>query len=244
MNTIKKHRRQAAWLCFEPHLPETQRIQAIQILESGYQTDSISNLIAYVNKVCTECGIEGQFRKSLYTRLHQLMTEDLPLSIDPLTFILEIQPPVEQRPKLAEPELRQPIAKPVIEEPKLASIDPTVEKSPLPDRIVIFVCFVKHVLDNFPETTAFFTIIEDELKDTKQVPKELAELMSHWLKQVDDFAWAESLEENILAHAVHLIYMGLCETLGPIGADEVFHKAIASCEQLPEARRFSPARFL
>lgn len=244
MSDLKKHRRQAAWLCFEPYLSEPQRIQAIQILERGYQIDSVSNLIAYVTKICTEFGIEGQIRKSLYTRFHQLMTEELPLSIDPLTFIFEIEPHLEEAAKIVEPKPTWPETKLTFVEPEHAPEESTAEKEPLPDHSLIFVAFAKHVVTNLPDTTALFAIIEEEIKDRKQGSKELAEVMTSWLNHVDDFAWTEGLDEKVLASVVHQIYMGLCEIFGPIGADDAFHKAIASCEHMPEARRFSPSRFL
>jgi hypothetical protein len=115
---------------------------------------------------------------------------------------------------------------------------------PLPDHTLIFIHLVKNIVANLQEPANFFALLEEELADAKSLPKSLTEALKIWSGKPDDFAWTEDLDEKTLAGVVHLLYMGLCELSGPVSADESFHKAIASCAQRPESRRFSAARFL
>jgi hypothetical protein len=89
MNDINKRRRQAAWICFEPYLAEEQLFKAIHILERGYQTDSVSNSIAYIGRVCLEFDIGSEVRKLLYGQFHKLMSEGADLRIDSLASALK-----------------------------------------------------------------------------------------------------------------------------------------------------------
>jgi hypothetical protein len=50
--------------------------------------------------------------------------------------------------------------------------------------------------------------------------------------------------ETQLAEIVHQTYTVLCDMLGPVAADNLLHKAISHCEQLPSAKWFAPRRFL
>ena len=43
---------------------------------------------------------------------------------------------------------------------------------------------------------------------------------------------------------VHEMYVCLCETLGPVSADQVLMHAVRLAEQRPEAQQVSPKRFL
>ncbi|MCL7421658.1 MAG: hypothetical protein M8364_12220 [Methylobacter sp.] len=237
MNDINKRRRQAAWVCFQPHLAEDQLFKAIHLLERGYQADSVSNLIAYISKVCSEFGIGPEIRKSLYGRFHQLMTEDTGLQVDPLSAMLEQSQ-------------SQPLPKSVQRRPAsaLSSVERIEERqeaaASLPAHTVVFSDFMKQLMAYFPEKNALFEVLMELAGDKKTGTRENAGHISRWANKPDDFGWAEDLDENALAGLVHLVYTALCEMLGPVAADECFHKVIAVCEQKPEARQFSPSRFL
>lgn len=242
---IKKHRRQVAWVCFEPYLAQDQLIRAIQILEQSYQIDNISNLIAYVTKICSEFSIDIKDQKLLYGQFYKMMSEPLELLIDPLSFVFEKEinkatiattdpKPVQLQAK--------PIPATIVPQPALTAS--MAEATNFPDHTLIFKHFVKQLIAYLPDTSDLLTMLNELVEDEKQMSKELADIINRWKNNLDDFAWTEGLDEKTLAGLVHQIYMGLCDVLGPIGADESFHKAIASCEQLPEARRFPPSRFL
>ncbi len=57
-------------------------------------------------------------------------------------------------------------------------------------------------------------------------------------------AWYLEASEGDLSTLVHEFYVALCESLGPVDADHVLMQAVRHAEQLPQAREFSPSRFL
>lgn len=228
-NDMRKRRRQVAWICFEPHLSEAQLIQAIQMLERSFQLDSVSNLIAYVTKICSEFEIDTSIRKSLYSKFHEMMAEDTDLLIDPLSLIFE------QEPSNSVHETK----------PQAPALTAAQHQSPdAPPHILVFTHFMQHIIDNLSEQEDFFETLMALAKLSKTTTKKLEMPVKIWTDNPTSFLWAEGLNEQMLADLVHLAYTALCELLGPISADDVFHKAIAVCEQKPEARLFPPARFL
>jgi len=235
---MKKHRRQAAWICFEPHLAEDQLIKAIQILEHGFQLDSVSNLIAYVTKICSEFSIETATRKSLYGQFHELMMQETDLLIDPLSLVLE-----KKHTKPIPIALSSSVAE---RQPNPANVAPAPAKPPiiLPLHALVFSHFMHQVIAYLPEQTEFFETLTDLSRKKRTGTKIIEAHVNSWAVNPGDFQWAESLTEKMLADLVHLVYTALCEFLGPIEADEAFHKAIAMCEQKPETRHYHPSRFL
>jgi hypothetical protein len=237
MNDINKRRRQAAWICFEPYLAEEQLFKAIHILERGYQTDSVSNSIAYIGRVCSEFDIGSEIRKSLYGQFHKLMSEGTDLRIDSLALAL--------KKNQAKPRQETAASKPVQASPApvLSMVEPLEQQdkaASLPPHIVVFSYFMIQLIAYLPDKPALFEILMELTKNKRNS----VDHISRWASNPDKFDWAEGLDEKTLASLVHRVYTAFCEIMGPVAADECFHKAMAACEQKPESRRFSPARFL
>jgi len=57
-------------------------------------------------------------------------------------------------------------------------------------------------------------------------------------------AWRLGLPPAGLAEHLTLVYVALCEALGPVHADQVLTQAVRQAEQHPAARLFSPRRLL
>ncbi len=93
-------RRQAAWATFEPHLEQEQRIEALWMLEKGYQKGDMNTLINYVAKVGERYGLSDEMCKKLYyeyfRRIREGDSESLPE--DPLPLMRQVrQEPVARR---------------------------------------------------------------------------------------------------------------------------------------------------
>lgn len=86
----------------------------------------------------------------------------------------------------------------------------------------------------------------DLLKDLPKVK------ISNAVRQLYKEAWVQPMQhawhlngpDKELASLIHHTYVGLCETLGPVDADQVLARAVRSAERLPQARQFPPKRFL
>jgi hypothetical protein len=232
---VKKRRRQAAWTCFESYLSEEELIHAIEILERDFQVDGAINVIAYVAKICMELGINLQDHKSLCSGFDELMSATAaPMINDPLSLV--------HRKKRVEP-----AKKPVQPESILVDEVPLAEPkeiSSTPAYNLVFISFITSVLEYTPDQNELFIMLADLVTDKKLKSQDLAEFIEQWTNTPNSFTWSEELTQQTLTRLVHLIYMGLCEVLGPVAADDCFHKALAICERKPEARLFSPSQFL
>lgn len=238
VNDINKRRRQAAWICFEPYLAEEQLFRALHILELGYQADSISNLIAYISRICSEFDIGSDIRKSLYSQFHKLISNNDDLRTNPSLSLALKKNQLKAEQKLAKPEPVQTVPAPV--SPEAEPAGQQAESASLPPHTAIFACFMGQLFTHLPESTVLFEILMELAKNKKGS----VDYIRRWANHPDKYDWAEGLEEKLLANLVHWVYTAFCEILGPIAADECFHRALAACEQKPEARQFSPARFL
>ena len=57
-------------------------------------------------------------------------------------------------------------------------------------------------------------------------------------------SWHIDLNPKGLSELVHVLYVALCETLGPVDADQVLTRAVKQAELVPAARSYSPKQFL
>lgn len=236
MKDINKRRRQAAWKCFEPYLNEEQLLDAIRILEQGYQTEGTINLINYIKKVCNQFNIGEQTRKALHLQFHQLMLVPFESAGDPL---LKLQ--ALEKARLSAPHQTPANATPVAEE---APKEPTAPEIQQPGHTVLFGLLVTQIVEYCRQTEELFVVLGELIHGDKQHRREFADLLGHWTEKPEDFSWATVLDEKALTRLVHLVYTAVCEILGPVEADHCFHLALAVCEKHPEARRFPPSRFL
>ena len=152
---MKKHRRQAAWLCFEPCLSQAQLVQSIQMLEDEFQLDGTINLIAYVAKICMQFDIQLRMQKTLFNTLHKLVSKKTELStIDPLSFLIAEQiSPVEVVNNIAESDTKT-----------------------LPDApayTLVFISFMRLVIDYTTDKKELFSMLSELVIDKKLKSQDL-----------------------------------------------------------------------
>jgi len=100
------------------------------------------------------------------------------------------------------------------------------------------------VFEYVPDKIELSIMLESLVIDKKLKSEDLRNYVMKWLNNPSSFGWSKNLSQQTLARLVHLVYMSLCEVLGPIAADDCFHKALIKVEQIPEAKIFSPSQFL
>ncbi len=86
-------RRQAAWATFESHLKPEQRIEALWMLEKGYQKGDMNTLINYVAKVGERYGFSDDMCKKLYYEYFKLVKskDEAALPDDPLPLMRRVR---------------------------------------------------------------------------------------------------------------------------------------------------------
>jgi len=77
-----------------------------------------------------------------------------------------------------------------------------------------------------------------------RLPAALRQRARDALSSTEPAAWYLDATPEQLASVVHELYVGLCEALGPVAADQVLVQAVRQAEQRPEARQVPPSRFL
>jgi hypothetical protein len=237
---IRQRRRQAAWLCFEPHLDEDRLVQAIELLEQRFQIEGMNILISYITTVCTEFNIHKDIGKSLCVKFFELMAhKNIVLPRDPL-------PLVEEKRLSA---IRERTSKEVKEEVPAASTSTSSANIPPIEEMaahnVIFICFLKHILkESFSNHQTLIDLLKLCCAQDKKITRSVRIAVDIWNDNPQSFRWVLALDEKKSAEFTHLLYLCVCEISGPVEADQLFHKTIALCEQRPEARKFAPSRLL
>lgn len=238
MKDPNHHARLAARKCFKPYLSEEQLSQAIRILEQGHQIDSTISLIAYVKKVATEFGIDETTRKSLHSQLHQLLQSPLTAEDEPI----DAMPPKKPQPSdsVTEPATANAaaITTPTAEAPQ----PPEQPKVELPPHVALFALLVQQIGEACP-LLELLKLVNDIVDSKNPLSQRLIRAIKQWQQQTDSFDWAIALDESVLIALVHTLYTAVCELLGPVEADHLFHQALTLCEKQPEAKLFSPSRF-
>jgi hypothetical protein len=56
--------------------------------------------------------------------------------------------------------------------------------------------------------------------------------------------WKPAIRETDLSSLAHLLYVGLCDAVGPVAADAILTHAVEIAGRLPDARSFSPRQLL
>ena len=125
---------------------------------------------------------------------------------------------------------------------------PAVPSVPLPAEQLVFASLIQAILTEVQQfhSAALADIRVDSLKalGTLRIPAPLKQqFQQSWLRPLQD-NWYLAGTGAELAELTHLVYVGLCEAIGPVDADQVLSRAVRMAERLPEARTFSPRRLL
>ena len=68
--------------------------------------------------------------------------------------------------------------------------------------------------------------------------------LTQWAKEDAPLGAFAAESEEVLAQAVHALYIAFCEAVGPVATDQLLARAVRAAEALPEAARFPPRRLL
>ncbi|MEX8518598.1 MAG: hypothetical protein AB3X44_08810 [Leptothrix sp. (in: b-proteobacteria)] len=253
-------RRRAALAALRPVLDDNALIEALWDLQENMRGDGVSDVISYIDGVSNRHMLDARTTKRLYEIIFRsLKTPDGDLPDDPWP-AMQASRAVRSAPAVSPqftfnptpvppPQVAAPATVPA--PPPAASIAVAPASAPvrqLPPEQAVFSGLIRAILAEVQQFHS--SVIEDFRTDSL---KELGKLRvsgqakhdfkQAWLRPLQD-EWQISATATELAELMHLIYIGLCESIGPVEADQVLARALRSTERLPEARSFSPKRFL
>ncbi|MGR9117434.1 MAG: hypothetical protein ACU85E_16925 [Gammaproteobacteria bacterium] len=229
--------RQATWATFESILNEEQLIQAVRMLDSHQVDGDIYSMIAFIKRVGEKFAIDIKTLKTLYPKYYAYInTPGIELPEDPL--LRKLQQSGTAAGNNAVAEIKEAKDKPP------SNVKRTDDEDNNPE-LCVFCSFIESLLSHFPDDQA--DLLEQALslvcKDKSFSGVEQEEIKA-WLKEPDQYQWNFVLAETAMSRLVHHFYVVLCDLLGPIDADKLFHQVLDDCKRLPAAKKFSPTRFL
>jgi hypothetical protein len=241
-------RRRAAYAALSPVLDEAALIDALRLQHVSMRGESVSDIIRYIDTVADRQRLDAVVRKKLYDayfRALRLPEEQLPVDPWPL---LGLDEPVAATPPSPPPPSPAPVPAPP------PSLPPAPQPAPAPPVTLP------------PEQAICAELLRGALGEVQRFHAgEIANLrssaldllartrMDGLLRRLLREAWADPLRHHWvlagvpadeLGKAVHLLYVALCEALGPVEADQVLTRAVRIAEQHPAARQFSPRRLI
>ena len=256
-------RRRAAYAVLSGVLDETALMDALTLLHTSLRSDNVTDVIRYIDTVARRHDIDAASAKRLYPAYFAaLKRSDDELPLDPLplmglttarTAMPAPPPPVVAAPvaPVATPvpipvPVPVPVAAPVA--PPEPAPEPAPPEVPLAPEILVHAALMKHLIDDLQHFHGdqLAPVRQDLLiaLDKTRLPASLKDQVRiAWTAPLTQ-SWRIEAMPGELAELVHLLYIALCENLGPVDADRVITAAVQHADRLPEARRYSPRKFL
>lgn len=249
-------RRRAACLVLSPLLSEDALADALKLQYDTMRSDNVSDIVTYIDQVADRHAFDVATRKRLYQAYFQalrLPESELPLDPWPAMQAMAVVPPPSPAPvpaPLSAPTPPSPAASAAVPRPAPASAAAAAASSePAPaDSVVVFAAVYRAVLADMQQSHADqFEALRREAKalteDMRLPAGPRSQLLVGWTAP-QHHAWLVVGDEATLAQAVNVLYVALCETLGPVEADRLLARAVRSASQIPQARQFSPQRLI
>lgn len=111
--------------------------------------------------------------------------------------------------------------------------------------MLVFTHFMDRLLVRFPlEKTELLSEIATLAKKEKSFSKLDKSQINKWSKAPVSFRWILISSGKTINILVHLSYTTLCDFLGPVEADYLFHQILNDCKEIPAAKEFNPESLL
>jgi hypothetical protein len=253
-------RRRAAYAVLSNVLNEAALMDALTLLHTSLRSDNVTDVIRYIDTVARRHDIDAASAKRLYPAYFAaLKRSDDELPLDPLplmglttarTAMPAPPPPVVAAPVPAAVPVPVPVPVPVAAPvaPPAPIPEPAPPEVPLAPEILVHAALMKHLIEDLQHFHGdqLDPVRQDLLValDKARLPASLKDqVRTAWTAPLTQ-AWRIEAMPGELAELVHLLYIALCENLGPVDADRVLTAAVQQADRLPEARRYSPRKFL
>ncbi|VAW51573.1 hypothetical protein MNBD_GAMMA06-324 [hydrothermal vent metagenome] len=80
--------------------------------------------------------------------------------------------------------------------------------------------------------------------ESSDVPENIQNDVLNWMKHNDDVSAFDKMSLINMKNVVHVMYLVLCDELGPMKADTILSASVAEVNALPSSRRFSASKLL
>lgn len=228
-SALIEHNRRAVYsalssVCNERSLLE----QAFFFWEEHYSQDGTFRVSQYIDALMQHVGLNASQRRELSVALYAAMGKpDQALAVIPAVLRRNqsgtaVPTPVAAAASPGKPMVGQSAASIVLGELLTQLVDGAVRSRKLEDLI---------------ESLGF-----DGAELTAASARAATQWVTHELR--DARAFAAQVAEADRRSIVNLVYVALCEAIGPVGADRVLAQATQQAERLPEAIEFSPRQLL
>lgn len=249
-------RRCAAWATLSPVLDEEAVIAALWLQQEHMRGDSVSDIIRFIDQIADRHLLDAATRRKLYEAYHQALRrpqDELPMDPWPLMQAATPEPsPAARQAPPPEPRDEPPPRR--VEAPQAGTPPPPEahQASPsAPEAAPATVVFASLCTGMIHEVQALHRAALPDLHDALFEQLERSRL-AHSLKPQLAAAWKDGTrpawqlqaDEKTLAEVVSLLYVALCESLGPVHADTILTSAVKRATQLPQASEFSPRRLI
>jgi hypothetical protein len=248
-------RRCAALAVFTPVLSEDALMDTLWMLHESLKGDTARDIIAAVDRVAQRHGLDPRTCKRLYEGFYRaLHLPDGELPLDPWPAMQALRSAPVAAP-VARPAWPAPVAAPNLPPPAPPAVivqvsvpAPAPVMPDLPAHVLVFGTLMQALLADIRQlhgaemddlrASAITTL--DGARLSAQVR---AAVRESW-QQGAEASWHIDLNPKGLSELVHVLYVALCETLGPVDADQVLTRAVKQAELVPAARSYSPKQFL
>lgn len=217
-------RRQAIFIGLMASLSEPQAQAGLRLWDASYGQTRPTAIIEFVSELAAQLKLAPKQRHELRMGLYQaLLKHDAGREPPPVSLAAESQAAGEPAPVM------QTLA-------------------PGPPPYAVFHKVASGMLDAVREDSAvavhdFVHSLEAQSAAGGLRPEE-GRILLAWAQSGASLSPLIHAPEDLLARAVHACYVAACEALGPVAADRALVQAVTAAEALPEARQFSPRRFL
>jgi hypothetical protein len=261
-------RRRAAVSALSGLLDDAALMDALLLLHDSLRSDNITDVIRYIDNVARKNGLDAGTAKRLYPAFFGALKkpeDELPL--DPLPLMMAARQSLRLPAPAAVPmaatyipaprpvPMPVPVPVPVYVAPAVAVLPPEPVVVPMiePDppkapEVEVFAALIHFVVERMAHYHAndWAPLRADALQamDRSRLPAALRQQLHQAWAAPSDKAWKVEASAKELSEVVHQIYVALCENLGPVDADRIMTGAVQTAERLPQARQFSPKKFL
>lgn len=252
-------RRRAALAALRPVLDDNALMDALWELQDTMRGDAVSDVIGYVDRLARRHLLDARVTKRLYEVMFSTIRnpDAAHLPEDPWPAMqagrATRRAPAAPAPVVGYGAPAQPVLVPVpipvpSPAPQAIAAPATQAAAPRPPEQVIFGGLIRAILAEVQQfhNEALNDVRVDALKDIGRLRisgQAKHDFKQAWLQPLQD-EWQVSASATELAELTHLVYVGLCEAIGPVDADQVLARSVRHVERMTEARTFSPRRLL